>query len=81
MYAATVPIPGDHVIALSTPQHRCPSYAAADGFTRDPSEALIVQSAVRARTTQIRFEPLSQPCELAISGQLLGRDEAWARHR
>ena len=26
-YTATVPIPGDHVIALSTPQHRCPSYA------------------------------------------------------
>ena len=26
-YTATVPIPGDHVIAFSTPQHRCPSYA------------------------------------------------------
>ncbi len=76
-----MPIPGDHVIALSPPQNRCPSYAAADGFTRDPSAALIVQSAVRARTTQIRFEPLSQLCELAISGQLLGRDEAWAGHR
>ena len=80
-YTATVPIPGDHVIAFSTPQNRCPSDAAVDGFTRDPSEALIVQSAVGARTTQIRFEPLSQLCELAISGQLLGRDAAWARNR
>ena len=80
-YTATVPIPGDHVIALSTAQNRCPSYAAADGFTRDPNEALIVQSAVRARTTQIQFEPLSQLCEMVISGQLLGRDEAWARNR
>ena len=80
-YTATVPIPGDHVIELSSPQHRCPSYAAANGFTRDLGEALIVRSAVRPTTTQIRFEPSSRLCELAISGQLLGRDEAWARNR
>ena len=80
-YTATVPIPGDHVIALSTPQYRCPSYAAADGFTRDLGEALIVRSAVRSTTTQIRFEPVSRLCELAISGQLSGRDEAWMRNR
>ena len=80
-YTATVPIPGDHVIELSTPQNRCPSYAAPDGFTRDPSEALIVRSAVRPTTTQIRFEPLSGLCDLTISGQLLGRDEAWLRSR
>ena len=80
-YTATVPIPGDHVIELSTPQNRCPSYAAPDGFTRDPSEALIVRSAVRPTTTQIRFEPLSGLCDLTISGQLLGRDEAWLGNR
>ena len=80
-YTATVPIPGDHVIALSTPQHRCPSDAAADGLTRDLNQAMTVASASRPSVVAVEFDASVRLCDLAIRGQLLGRDSEWMRAR
>ena len=80
-YTATVPIPGDHVIALITAGSTCPTYVAADGLTRDVNQAMTVASASRPSVVAVEFDASVRLCDLAIRGQLLGRDSEWMRGR
>ncbi len=74
---AVVPVPGPHIVRVTSDRHACPSYLSPSGLTSDRTMALPVDSSVRPVPTELLLDDESQYCDFAIRGRFTGRSPEW----
>jgi len=81
IYRASVPIPGLHTVEVTSDEHVCKSFLAADGITIQRDQALLVESALSPPVQTLRIDASSEFCSVTIRGQFTGRSAEWLEGR
>ena len=80
-YRGVVPIPGAHIVEITSDDHSCKSYMSSNGPTISREAALLIESALSPAPTVLEFDADSQLCSVVIRGRFSGRSADWLEGR